>query len=128
MHLSSYNRGSVRILVIPESITSANATTLNIALLDQARDTGFSHAVVDMHDVGFLCSAGVGALVQFLKALRSRSGRVALARVQPEVWSVLSTMHLIDEFVVAEGVPEAVTALEGTTASTSGRFTLPPKG
>ena len=111
MHVTSYARGNVKVLVIPSNVTFANVTYLNIALGEHSQDDSFRHAVIDMREVHMLCSAGVGALVQFLRAMQAREGRLALAQITPEVWEVLSTMHLIGQFVVADSVPEALTKL-----------------
>ena len=53
-------------------------------------DSGARQVVLDMAQVPFVDSSGLGVLVESLKLLRDRGGRLSLAAVQPPVRNVLA--------------------------------------
>jgi anti-sigma B factor antagonist len=59
-------------------------------------ERGQRRLIVDLHDVEFIDSSGLGALVSALKTLKRAddSGDVRLARVQPAVASLLEVIRL----------------------------------
>ena len=77
-----------------------------LSLIDQ----GQRQLVVDLKDVTFIDSSGLGALVSALKTLKrgSGSGDVRLARVQPPVISLLEIIRLNRVFTSYPSVEQAV--------------------
>jgi anti-sigma B factor antagonist len=73
-------------------------------------DEGHRHLVIDLQDVQFVDSSGLGALVSALKMLKrtNTSGDVRLARVQPPVTSLLEIIRLNRVFTSYPTVDEAV--------------------
>ena len=65
-------------------------------VLQGAVDGGARQIVLDLSDVPFMDSSGLGLLVDVLKALRHRGGRLCLAAVQEPVRNVL-TMSALDQ-------------------------------
>ena len=66
------------------------------AALVQLIDSGHRRLVVDMSDVNFVDSSGLGALVSALKTLKvaKGDGDVRLANVQPPVVTLLEIIRL----------------------------------
>jgi anti-sigma B factor antagonist len=66
------------------------------AALVQLIATGHRRLVVDMSDVNFVDSSGLGALVSALKALKvnKADGDIRLANVQPPVVALLEIIRL----------------------------------
>jgi anti-sigma B factor antagonist len=64
--------------------------------------------VVDLGDVGFMDSAGLGALVGILKRLASRGGDLRLARPRPSVKLVLEITRANKIFGIFATVAEAL--------------------
>lgn len=62
----------------------------------QLIDVGHDRLVVDLGDVSFIDSSGLGALVTALKALRLKraDGDIRLANVQPPVAALLEIIRL----------------------------------
>jgi anti-sigma B factor antagonist len=79
------------------------------ALLD-AIDAGHRRLVVDMGDVHFVDSSGLGALVSALKTLKllKREGDIRLANVQPPVVALLEIIRLHRVFSSYSSVDQAV--------------------
>ena len=80
------------------------------AALVQLIDSGHRHLVVDMSDVSFVDSSGLGALVSALKALKGLKGGgdVRLANVQPPVVALLEIIRLHRVFASYPSVDQAV--------------------
>jgi len=77
-----------------------------LSLIDQ----GQRQLVVDLGDVAFIDSSGLGALVSALKTLKRSNGSadVRLARVQPPVQSLLAIIRLNRVFASFASVDLAV--------------------
>lgn len=84
--------------------------TMLLSLIDQ----GHRHLVVDLKDVMFIDSSGLGALVSALKTIKrgSGSGDVRLARVQPPVVSLLEIIRLNRVFTSYPTVEQAIQSYE----------------
>ena len=70
--------------------------------------------VLDFGSVQSIDSAGVGALVAVLKAVRRTGGRMILICVPPQVMSVLKTIRLTTVFEIQDDEAAAMAALEST--------------
>lgn len=81
-----------------------------LSLIEQ----GNRHLVVDLHDVTFIDSSGLGALVSALKTLKrsSGSGDVRLARVQAPVISLLEIIRLNRVFTSYPSVEQAIQSFQ----------------
>jgi anti-sigma B factor antagonist len=77
-----------------------------LSLIDQ----GHRQLIVDLVDVTFIDSSGLGALVSALKTLKrgSGSGDVRLARVQPPVVALLEIIRLNRVFTSYVSVEQAI--------------------
>jgi len=70
--------------------------------------------VFDFGTVQTIDSAGVGALVAVLKAVRRCGGRMILIGVHPQVMSVLKTIRLTTVFEIQPDEAAALASLEST--------------
>jgi anti-sigma B factor antagonist len=77
-------------------------------VLDELADEGVRQLVLDMTDLTFMDSSGLGLLVEVLKRLRDVGGRLSLASVQPSVRNVL-TLSALDQ---AMAIHDTVAAAE----------------
>ena len=77
-----------------------------LSLIEQ----GNRQLVVDLNDVTFIDSSGLGALVSALKTIKRTDGTgdVRLARVQPPVISLLEIIRLNRVFTTYEDISGAV--------------------
>jgi anti-sigma B factor antagonist len=84
------------------------------AMLLSLIDQGHRHVIVDLKDVTFIDSSGLGALVSALKTLKrgGGSGDVRLARVQPPVVSLLEIIRLNRVFTSYPSIEQAIQSFE----------------
>ena len=83
-----------------DALDASNASALKrqaLALIE-----GVADATVDLSQVEFVDSAGVGLLVALFKAMRLRGGRARYCRLQPGVRSVLEIIRLDQIFEIVE--------------------------
>lgn len=72
---------------------------------------GSSHVIVDLGNVGFLDSQGLGALISCLKVLRQTEGSFVLTNLSEPVEAVLRITRLIRVFDIATTVEDALRML-----------------
>ena len=89
---------------------AADFRAMLLSLIEQ----GHRRLVVDLADVGFIDSSGLGALVSALKTLKrsDNGGDVRLARVQAPVVSLLEIIRLNRVFTTYATVEQAVQSYE----------------
>jgi anti-sigma B factor antagonist len=81
--------------------------------LQRLVDAGDRRVVVDLAEVAFMDSSGLGALVTVFRSLSEAGGRLSLAAVQPGVRSVLritSVDQVVDIFDTTEAAEAAMAA------------------
>jgi anti-sigma B factor antagonist len=76
--------------------------------VDQVVEEGRSRVVVDMADVTFMDSSGLGALIAGLKKARQRSGDLRISGINDQVATVLRLTNL-DRVLRAHSSVEAAT-------------------
>ncbi len=89
----------------------ARTSPLLLQRAEQARPAG-GHLVLNLAEVSFLSSAGVGALMVLAEKARQDGGSLRLAPVSAAARSVLGVLNL-DRFLTIDGSEdEAISALE----------------
>ena len=101
--------GDCAVLRIDGEIDAYAAPQIRERVLDLARN-GTVHIIADLRGVGFLDSAGLGALVAARKELRGRAGSLMLVAGTGRIVQVLRITGLSDAFALHSCVLEAVTA------------------
>ena len=81
------------VLGVEGRLTMATAAGLR-AVVAQAIEAGRPRLVLDMGECSFLDSSGLGAVVGGLKAARQAGGDLRLARLTPQVLTVLALTNL----------------------------------
>ncbi|HWG00809.1 MAG TPA: STAS domain-containing protein [Trebonia sp.] len=71
-------------------------------------DDGVRHVIIDLQEVTFLDSTGLGALVGSLKRLREHDGSLKLVTTAGRITQLLRLTQLDKAFVVHESVPAAM--------------------
>lgn len=72
--------------------------------------------ILDMEQIQYLSSAGLGRLVSLLKKAMSGGGFMHLARLRPEIRELFDVMRLTQIFKIFETVEAGVTAATPVTA------------
>jgi anti-sigma B factor antagonist len=108
--LDCITAGSDRaVLRIDGDIDACTAPQLRERVRDFAGN-GTVHIIADLRGVGFLDSAGLGALVGVRKELRGREGSLMLVADTGRIVQVLRITGLSDAFALHSCILEAVTA------------------
>ena len=101
--------GDRAVLRIDGDIDACTAPQLRERVRDFAGN-GTVHIIADLRGVGFLDSAGLGALVGVRKELRGREGSLMLVADTGRIVQVLRITGLSDAFALHSCILEAVTA------------------
>jgi anti-sigma B factor antagonist len=88
-------------VVVEGEVDVATAPQLREAL-HQAIDEGATRLRIDLAEVGFIDSAGLGVLIGVLKRIREAGGEIDLAHVQPAPRKVIEITGLDELFALAD--------------------------
>jgi len=77
-------------------------------LLHKLIDEGKKNIIVDLSDVKFMNSSGLGMLIGGLTTMKKANGHLKLARVTEKIESLLIITKLITIFECYESVDEAI--------------------
>jgi anti-anti-sigma factor len=69
--------------------------------------------ILDLSDMTYLCTTGLGTLVMFLKRVKNCNGQLALAGLKGHCRNVLRVTRLEDVFDLCDDVPEALEKIRG---------------
>ena len=101
-------------VVLAGELDSLGAGQVELKLTVLMRGTS-PHAIVDMSNVTYIASMGVGLLVSVLKVLNRRGARLILLNPQPAVLIVLEATRLTEILGVAMDEAAAQTLLMKST-------------
>ena len=107
LRLDVSTRGDWSVVTVGGEIDVATAPRLReqlIALVNGGRH----HIVVDLENVDFIDSTGLGVLISGLKRVRMHDGGFALVCTEPRVLKVFEITGLLAVFPVHDTVDEAV--------------------
>ena len=109
--LQRTERGIV-VLTPKGQVDSMVATSLD-ELLSKVIQDGGNRILCDMHDVTYISSKGLKALVSGWRAARDKGGDLALCSITPRVRSIVDTIGLNQVFSVYPAVGDAIDAMQG---------------
>ncbi|AEV89107.1 anti-sigma F factor antagonist [Actinoplanes sp. SE50] len=108
LQLSARTSGACTVVKVGGEVDTDTVPQLE-AFLQQVADGGGVRVVLDLADVSFLDSSGLGALIVWFKELQSRGGRLCVAAVQDLVAYVLR-VAAVDQVVNVYDTVEAAEA------------------
>ncbi|HEV3290023.1 MAG TPA: STAS domain-containing protein [Streptosporangiaceae bacterium] len=111
--------GDCAVLRIEGDVDAYAAAQLRNQVIDLI-DNGTVHIIADLRGVGFLDSAGLGALVGSRKELRAKGGSLMLVASTDRVLQTLRIAGLSGAFAVYSSVLDAITADQHWQAAASG--------
>ena len=110
-HMESVSAGDCAVLRVAGEIDVYTAPELRERVISLI-DDGTLHVIVDLRNVDFLDSTGLGALVGSLKRLRVRDGSLELVTSGGRIKQVFQITGLTRAFALHSSVPDAITADE----------------
>ena len=108
MNLQSENRnGTIIIEVKEERLDAHNSGDLKVEM-QRLFDEGNKNLLIDLKEVRFIDSSGLGALVSGFKNAISHQGSLKLATLQPQVKSMFELTRLHRVFEIFSTTAEAL--------------------
>ena len=111
LSLASRIEGDKTVLSVGGEIDVYTAPKLREQIVQLVED-GRYHLVVDMEDVEFLDSTGLGVLVGGLKRVRAHDGSLRLVCTQERILKIFRITGLTKVFPIHSSVAEAVEATD----------------
>lgn len=108
MILKVEEKGEVVLIQVKEERLDAhNSGELKNQMLNLFEE-GKNHIAIDLQDVRFVDSSGLGALVSGFKNASARNGNLKLCGLQPQVKSMFELTRLHRVFEIFPGTEEAL--------------------
>lgn len=107
MQLSSQSLGATRIVTVDAARIDAAVAIQFKDLMRSEVPTDISRAILNLEQVEFVDSSGLGAIVAAMKAL-SDGPRLDLAGLQPAVQKVFHLTRMDSIFLIFDSVEEAL--------------------
>ena len=108
MKLNYREENQVVIVEVKGKIMGGPESTALHDMLHELIDQGKQHVVVDLSQVDWMNSTGLGLLISGLTTLRKAGGELRLANVADKIQSLLTITKLITVFKSYDTVEEAV--------------------
>ena len=90
-----------------EKLDNSNAHQM-VEAITEAQSSGYKFIIVDMSELEFLASAGVGSILGTVETSREGGGDIILCNIQETVHHVLDVLDLIDYFTIKKDASEAI--------------------
>jgi anti-sigma B factor antagonist len=113
--IDAQDAGDVTVLTLSGQITLDDGDLLFRRCMHDLLGQGRQRFVVDLGDVTYIDSAGVGMVAAKLKTVREKGGDMRLARVTNRSQRLLGMMKLLVTFATFDDVPAAVKSFEWKT-------------
>jgi len=108
MNITINEKGSVVLIEVKEERLDAhNSSELKTQMLTLF-DEGKNNLVIDLQDVRFVDSSGLGSLVSGFKNASARNGNLKLSGLQPQVKSMFELTRLHRVFEIFPGAEDAL--------------------
>jgi len=78
-----------------------------VEILTQAQSNGYQYIIMDMSQLTFISSAGVGSILGTVEAFRSRGGDIVLCNVPAEIMHILRVLDLVEYLTVKNSAEDA---------------------
>src|SRR4051812_30799974 len=111
LSLATRNEGDKTVIAVGGEIDVYTAPKLREQIVQLVEEQRY-HLVVDMEDVEFLDSTGLGVLVGGLKRVRAHDGSLRLVCTQERILKIFRITGLTKVFPIHASVEEAVSATD----------------
>ncbi len=107
MKIEREDSSGVVVLGIDGDIAEQAVYQLKELLLDLL-SKGTNNIILNLRDVGYISSAGLGIIAAFDARAKKQDGGIRLAAVPTEIMSLLETTKLVDEFAIDDDVEKSL--------------------
>ncbi len=92
------------------SVLDNNNAHEMVVTIDKALEAGYHNVILNMEQLEFLSSAGVGSILGTVETARGAGGDIILCNASPTILHVLEVLDLSDYLTVMADRDEAVVA------------------
>jgi len=111
MKLNAIQRDGFVLLTLIEDVTFRTGNALKSEMSKALSVFSDSWMAIDVSEVTFLNSAGIGILVEMLKTLRQRGGGVVFIGLQAPIRRLLDKTRLLQDFHTADCEEDVLTLI-----------------
>ena len=112
LKLSHYAKDGIEVIDVQGEIDISTAPRLRELLIALVSKGGYQ-LVVNLDEVGFLDSTGLGVLVGGLRRVRAHDGSLDLVCTQQRILKILKVTGLTEVFGIYETVDQAIAVAKG---------------
>lgn len=102
--------GTSIVIQVSDILDNTNVPELTEAL-NAAGAAGYKHVILDMSEVCFISSTGVGCILAALGTFRNRGGDIILCNLGGRIMHILKVLDLCDYLTIAPDVAAASQAI-----------------
>ncbi len=107
--MTAEQRGAATVVFLTGHVDSNTAPELHRFLQDLNMNSE-AKIVLDLHEIGYISSAGMGSMLQCAQAVREKRGDLKLARANPNVKKLINLLGFGALLELHETIDEAVAA------------------
>lgn len=111
MEIKERAEGRIRILHVSGKVTRTDGERVLRARIEELSERGFKRIVLNLSEVPYMDSSGLGELVRCYSSLRRERGTMALTHLSPRIIDMLRITKLGDVFDTFDTDADAVRAL-----------------
>ncbi len=100
----------VTVVVIIGDIGGQAAREIQEQMLPQIEEA--SHILLDMHQVGYMSSAGLRMLLLLYRQVQKKNGHIALVGLSEEIQDVMTVTGFAGHFTISDTIEEGLNALQ----------------
>ncbi len=107
-HATKKTLSDEAILLNPGRVLDNNNAHEMVETIVEAQDAGYKYIIVDLCELEFLSSAGVGSILGTIETSREAGGDIVLCNVRPTILHVLEVLDLAEYLTVRADEKEAI--------------------
>ena len=95
------------LVINPGSILDNNNAHEMVGIITTAQDEGYKYIIIDMTDLEFISSAGVGAILGTIETSREAGGDIILCNAAESIIHVLEVLDLAEYLTIKNNFEDA---------------------
>lgn len=107
--ISDYD--DIKVISISGKITIGEGDVKLRQLISETTEAGSKKIILDLKNVKYVDSSGIGELVSSYTTLRNRGGELALCNLNSKIYGLLQLTALVSVFGIYDSLEDAVQAL-----------------
>jgi anti-sigma B factor antagonist len=110
MEKSSITRKTVNnevIIIKPVKTLDNNNAHEMVDIITGIQEEGYKTIIIDMNELEFLSSAGVGSILGTIENSRETGGDIILCNVPESIYHILKVLDLVDYLTISEDIERA---------------------